>query len=177
VGITNSHLFLVVVIVLGACQSADPRPALGTLIPGKGLVIGSAEVGSSRWAVEMRTTETEVCTAWELYGEPPAVDFVGGGCATDLLDLLRPDRASPVFVQLSGGEQTRDVTFIEGVAGIGLARVVLDYGAGQIDPPLVDLAPISLRGLAFAVAMPGRIEINAVTGFDAEGRQVLSQIL
>jgi hypothetical protein len=81
-----------------------------------------------------------------------------------------------VFVQLAGGGQTRDTTFIEGVAGIGLARVVLDYGAGQIDPPMVDLAPISLRGLGFAVAVPGKIQINAITGFDAQGRQVLSEI-
>lgn len=174
---TGARLLLIVVIALGGCQPVDPRPALGTLVAGKGLVIGSAEVGPSRWVIEMRSTEIEVCTSWDLYGEPPANGFMGGGCANDLLDLLRPDRATPVFVQLAGGGQSPDITFIEGIAGIGLARVVLDYGAGEITPPLVDLAPISLRGLAFAVAVPGQIHINAIRGFDAQGRQVLSETL
>ena len=103
------------------------------------------------------------------------LDAPSTGCTSEWDDFLRPDRAAPVFVELIGQFSSEEATFVEGIAGIGLARVELDDETGVIAPPLVDLAPISLHGFAFAFAVPGDIEITHVRGFDAEGREVLNQ--
>jgi hypothetical protein len=138
-------------------------------------VVGHAEIGATRWSLGMRVTGSELCTSWLREGEATAAGEPAEGCASEWDDFLRPDRAAPVFVELIGGTSNGDATFVSGIAGFGLARVELDYGAGVIAPPLVDLAPISLRGFGFAFAHPGDIDIGHISGFNGEGLEVLSQ--
>jgi hypothetical protein len=133
-------------------------------------------MGGRRGTITMRVSGDSLCSTWiEVSNGPPALDVPGEGCATEWEDFLAPDRASMVFVELIGGHSTNEATLVEGIAGIGLARVELDYGTGVIAPPLVDLAPLSLRGLGFAFAVPADIEIRHISGFDREGREVLNQ--
>jgi hypothetical protein len=174
VGIAPLWILAALVVLIGGCRPVDARPSLGELVPDKGIVIGLADIGPERWTVHMRANDAEICTLWELENgaSNPALGDAWG-CGNQWTSLIAAG-APPVFVQLMGGFSGPGRMEIEGLAGDGLARVELDYGTGVITPPLVDLAPISRRGRAFAIAVPGRVEIAFIRGFDAEGRQVLS---